>query len=239
MLMEIINEKNEAFHILKLVLFKSFVMFCSSVLCGWIIYNFFPNWIEDDFLLIIKTSVLGTILLGWLIFYPKFICSKIWGLSFISFLGGIFFSLFFIFYGVKYCLLGCCFILAEFIIGIFLGKIFQEKISAVCFFKSIVTIFICAFLYFIYLGLKYGTFVISQPFYYAFVLLAFAQLIFACSHAQEIAWNIINSSQKHPQNRYVILFYLNLLSLGFFIDVSRIIVLAYYYFIQILCFQKK
>lgn len=39
--MEIIYEQKEAFHFLKLILLKSFLMFVASVLCGWIIYNFF------------------------------------------------------------------------------------------------------------------------------------------------------------------------------------------------------
>ncbi len=237
--MEIINVKNESFHVLKLILFKSFVMFCCSILCGWIIYNFFPNWIEADFLLTIKTSVIGTLLLGWIITYPKRICSKIWGLCLISLLGGIFFSLLFIFYGVKYCLLGCGGIFIEFIFAILLGKLFQDKISETFLLRVVFVIFAFSFIHYIYIVIKYNVFNNCLSFYTAFILLAFAQLTFACSNATKTMNCIVNSKEKHPQNRYAILFYLNLMGLGFFMDVSRIIVLTYYHVIQILCFQKK
>lgn len=237
--MEIINVKNESFQILKLILFKSFVMFCCSVLCGWIIYNLFPNWVEADFLLTVKTSVIGTLLLGWIISYPKCICSKIWGLSLISLLGGIFFSLLFIFYGIKYCLLGCGGILIEFIFAIILGKWFQDKITETFFFRVVFVIFVFSLIHYIYIIIKYNIFNSCLSFYTAFILLAFAQLTFACSNATKIMQTLVNSTEKRPQNRYTILFYLNLLGLGFFMDVSRIIVLTYYHLIQILWFQKK
>ena len=237
--MEIITQEKESFHLLKLILLKSFIMFGCSVLCGWIIYNFFPNWIEVDFLIPLKTSVLGMLLLGWIIFYPKFICSKIWGLVFISFLGGIFFSLFFATWGSKFCIIGCTIICAEFICGIILGKIFQNKINRYVFLIIASIIVLGSFLMYAFWVFKYRTYIIFQPLYWALALLVFVHLVYVCSKAQDIMDSIINSTEKHPQNKFAILFYLNLLALGNFVETSRIIVLLYYQIIQVFSFQKK
>ncbi len=237
--MEIIYEQKEAFHVLKLILLKSFMMFACSVLCGWIIYNFFPHWIDIDCFISIKTSIIGMILLFWLVAYPKLICSKIWGLCFISLLGGILFSFFFSLYGAKLCLVGCAIIFMELIGGVLLGKIFQDKINRSLFLKIVLAVFIGAFIWYLFLALKRETYIVIEPLYSTFAILAFAHLVFACANAKEMLNRIVYSKEKHPQNRYVILFYLNLMALGNFIESSRIIVLVYYHIIQILSFQKN
>lgn len=179
------------------------------------------------------------ILFFWLVAYPKFICSKISGLCFISLLGGILFSLFFITYGERCCCFGCATIFIGLIGGVLLGKIFQDKINKSIFLKIVLAIFIVTFICYLFLVLKRGTYIVIEPLYLAFAILAFAHLVFACANAKEMLNRIVYSKEKHLQNKYVILFYLNLMALGNFVESSRIIVLTYYHIIQILSLKKN
>ena len=182
--MEIISKKS-SFPILGLIILESFVMFLSSVGCGWIIYHFLPNLFEVDFLFSIKASVLGMLFLGWILFCPKCISQKIWGLMLISLSGGIFFSIFFYIYGIKCCLWACALIVSEFVIGLLLGSMFKNKISASLFLKIVAFIFIPTFLIYAIMVFCSGTFFCYEPIYVMFMLLGLLHLTFIYSKKEE------------------------------------------------------
>lgn len=236
--MEIINKKDGTFQILKLLLLESFVMFTASTLCGWMISSLFPDWLVEDVFFYAKASIIGLITLGWLMFYPKCICSHNWGLVLIAFLGGIVSSLFFNFYGTKFCFIGYIVTCGFFGLGVWLGKIFRGKISYSCFLYIVAGILSAMVLYYFYMVYRCGTFYVYQPLYMAFVLLALAHLVLACSNIEKMADAMAEAQEKKPQNRYVILFYLDFLALGTFIEASRIVILVYYHLVQVLHFQK-
>lgn len=236
--MEIISKKS-SFPILGLIILESFVMFLSSVGCGWIIYHFLPNLFEVDFLFSIKASVLGMLFLGWILFCPKCISQKIWGLMLISLSGGIFFSIFFYIYGIKCCLWACALIVSEFVIGLLLGSMFKNKISASLFLKIVAFIFIPTFLIYAIMVFCSGTFFCYEPIYVMFMLLGLLHLTFIYSKKEQIIAEVVNSSEKRYQNKFVIFFYLSLFALAPFIECSRIILLIYYQILHLRSFNKN
>lgn len=236
--MEIINE-NKYLPIFWLMLFMSFCMFSASLVCGWIIYHFFPDWIELDFLFSAKISVAGILLFGWILVYPKFICQKNWGLVFISFLGGIFCSILFSFFGIAYCLFAFTITLFSWLGGILIGNYCQNKISASLFIKIVAAIFILMFLLYIFSVYKFGTFLIYQPAYLAFSLLAWLHLIFICSKKERIISELQSSQEKRAHHKFVIFFFLNFMALAPFIDCSRIVVLIYFQLLHLFNINQK
>lgn len=236
--MEIINQ-NKSLPIFWLMLFKSFCMFCTSFVCGWIILNLFPDWIELDFLFSAKISVAGILLFGWLLAYPKFICQKNWGLVFISFLGGIFCSILLMFFGFANCLFAFAITNLGLFGGILIGNYCQNKISASLFIKIVAAIFILMFLLYIFSVYKSGTFLIYQPAYLAFSLLAWLHLIYVCSKKEQIISELLSSQEKRAYHKFVIFFFLNFMALAPFIDCSRIVVLIYFQFLHLFNVNHK
>ena len=236
--MEIIEKKNKSFPFMGLIVFESLIMFLCSILCGGVIYTYFPHWVDTQFLFCTKASIITICLFIWLLLYPKFICSKVWGLILITFLGGILFSVFFSYYGTKFCLIGSLISCLIFFAGLGICKCWAKKMSLSLFLNFFVGILILTFLHYIYTAYRTQNIIVCGPLYTAFVMTALLHLVFVFSHKNEIIHKITSSNEKMMQNRYVIFFYLNLLALAPFEEASRTVLLAFFAFIQLFLTQK-
>ena len=123
--------------------------------------------------------------------------------------------------------------------GILIGNYCQNKISASLFIKIVAAIFILMFLLYIFSVYKSGTFLIYQPAYLAFSLLAWLHLIYVCSKKEQIISELLSSQEKRAYHKFVIFFFLNFMALAPFIDCSRIVVLIYFQFLHLFNVNHK
>lgn len=211
---------------------KSLVMFGLSLFIGWLIYFNFPDWIEVDPFISIKTTCLSLFCFSFL-WFPKIFSyiNRWWMLFLTSCLGGIVISAMLITMGCAFYFFAFFSVMA-FLITAFLGTIFKkrlQKFSFPKFIQMIVWVVIVGSLFAITLfWTEY--FRLANLLLYVFFSISVILFNVICFAVFDTFWldTKKSPSEKHSEFKYVIMLYLILMASIFGVDSGRYISIAFY-----------
>ena len=229
---KIIINKREVLRFRAFIVLESLIMFGLSVFIGKMIYVNFPNWIANDAVMPIKTSVIGILCLGFLLF--PFVISRLnktWMLLLISALGGVYLSLPMIVWQTKFwfpAAIG----LGLFLLSGIIGTIFGRQVKKAGFKKLLLW---CLYLIIVAIGFSLGLMAQGAyqtaliPIYGSFSVAAAIVNMYNFAEADDF-WSLLTEkySGRHAEYKFSVLFYLNMLNCFFNIDCARVLLMSYY-----------